>query len=146
MEISQRVQLLLKEHGCNGNQLEELLPLSNGVVSKWNTGKQRPSIDAIIKMASFFGVTTDYLLTGKDAAADCILTEDEMSIIEEYRVLRREGVPSLTLLSPEALEFAALWQSLDDDGKYMTRATAITEQRRMIADKTERSVKKGAAV
>ena len=40
--------------------------ISTSSISAWRKGKANPSTDAIIKLAAFFQVSTDYLLTGKD--------------------------------------------------------------------------------
>jgi len=34
-------------------------------------GRQKPSTDAIIKLAKYFGVSTDYLLTGEELYIKC---------------------------------------------------------------------------
>lgn len=53
---------LLRTANINNHQLEIALGLSNGCINKWTTGSQRPNIDALVKIADYFGVTVDYLL------------------------------------------------------------------------------------
>ena len=61
----ERIIKLMEEKGINGAELAKMIGLSHGVVSEWKKGKAKPGTEAIIKIANYFGVTTDYLLTGK---------------------------------------------------------------------------------
>ena len=54
-------------HDVKASQLVKDLSLSHGAISQWKKGLQKPSSDAIIKIAKYFGVSTDYLLTGEEA-------------------------------------------------------------------------------
>ena len=40
--------------------------ISRSTLSDWKTGKSTPKTDKLEKLAGYFGVTVDYLLTGKD--------------------------------------------------------------------------------
>jgi len=60
-----RILDLLKEKGVTAYKLTTDLGLPNSAVTDWKKGKAKPSTDAIIKIAEYFGVTTDYLLLGK---------------------------------------------------------------------------------
>jgi len=60
----ERIQALMKERGIKEIDLVRDAKLSNGVFTQWKSGKTKPSLDAIIKIANYFGVTTDYLLLG----------------------------------------------------------------------------------
>ena len=62
----ERILDLLEERGITAYKLTTDLGLGNGVVTQWKQGKQKPGTDAIIKIAKYFGVSTDYLLTGED--------------------------------------------------------------------------------
>ena len=79
-----RILNLMKMHKVNGKQLTEKLELSNSAVTEWKKGKSKPSTEAVIKLADYFGVTTDYILLGKEHAvtAEPQLTENEKEILE----------------------------------------------------------------
>lgn len=55
---------LIKELAARKNisvaHLERTLELSNGSISKWNTSN--PNSEPLLKVANYFGVSTDYLL------------------------------------------------------------------------------------
>jgi len=58
-ELRQGLSLLQK-------QLASELGFSQACIAKWETGKREPSLDDLIKIAKYFGVTTDYLLGLED--------------------------------------------------------------------------------
>lgn len=60
--FGQRVKELREEKGLSQEALAELLQVSKGIISYWETGKSEPKGNSLIKVAKFFGVTTDYLL------------------------------------------------------------------------------------
>ena len=64
MSVINRIMALLEERQISARKLTMDLKLANSCVSEWKKGKAKPSIDAIVKIANYFGVTTDYLLIG----------------------------------------------------------------------------------
>ncbi|HBG1029190.1 TPA: helix-turn-helix transcriptional regulator [Clostridioides difficile] len=59
-----RILDLMKKNNITAKQLTNDLEISNSSVSDWKKGKGKPSSDAIVKIAEYFNVTTDYLLLG----------------------------------------------------------------------------------
>lgn len=59
--------------------------LSKAVVSKYENGMGYPSFDVLVRIAQYFGVTTDYLLgVSRGKAVDVSgLTESQISIIHQ---------------------------------------------------------------
>jgi len=56
----------MKQRGIRAKELSKITGVGNSTISAWKRGLQKPSVDAIIKIAEYFGVTTDYLLLGKE--------------------------------------------------------------------------------
>lgn len=58
--------------------------MSKGTMSNWKKGGT-PNADAVVRIAEHFGVTTDYLLTGKDTSSIPISQEDKewLSLIHQ---------------------------------------------------------------
>lgn len=52
--------------GLSQYELAEKLTVSQSAVAKWELGKTEPTASALISMAKFFGVSTDYLLELED--------------------------------------------------------------------------------
>ena len=63
--LIERIIALMAARGIKGIKLATELGLAKNAVSEWKSGKAKPGTEAIIKIADYFGVTTDYLLTGK---------------------------------------------------------------------------------
>ncbi|NLK77581.1 MAG: helix-turn-helix transcriptional regulator [Clostridiales bacterium] len=49
-------------HNLNQVQLASVLDVSKQTISNWENNNILPSIDMLIKIANYFGVSTDYLL------------------------------------------------------------------------------------
>lgn len=60
-----RVKLLRRGSGLTQEQLVEILNISVSHLGKIEIGHNAPSVDLILEMSSFFGVSTDYLLCGQ---------------------------------------------------------------------------------
>ena len=63
--LNDRIKQLRKEKGYTQNQLADLLGVTDKAVSKWEVGEANPDISLLVKISEIFGVTIDYLLTGK---------------------------------------------------------------------------------
>ncbi|MCL2416148.1 MAG: helix-turn-helix transcriptional regulator [Defluviitaleaceae bacterium] len=64
--LVERILKLIQERDIRAIQFANEAGLPKNAVSEWKNGKAKPSTDAIIKIAKYFGVSTDYLLTGKE--------------------------------------------------------------------------------
>ena len=64
MDFYERLNSLIKSKGLSQHKLEIELGFSNGAISKWK--KYQPQPDRLQKLAEYFGVTMEYLLTGKE--------------------------------------------------------------------------------
>lgn len=61
-----RLQELIAESGKMQNDICKDLGITKQKLSKWKLGYYEPSIDEIIMIASYFNVTSDYLLGLED--------------------------------------------------------------------------------
>lgn len=62
----QRLQTLREKRRLSRRTLSELCGLSKNMISLYERGEKAPSVDALINLADFFGVSTDYLLGRKN--------------------------------------------------------------------------------
>ena len=62
----ERLKFLRFEKGLTQEQLAKETGFSNSAISYWETGERVPNALAIITLAKYFGVTTDYLLGLED--------------------------------------------------------------------------------
>ncbi|WP_431811963.1 helix-turn-helix domain-containing protein [Lysinibacillus sp. FW12] len=73
MTTLERAKELCKSRGITVKRLEEELEIPNNTIYQWK--RIRPSLDKILKVAVFFGVSIDYLLGRTDQK---ILPEDNV--------------------------------------------------------------------
>lgn len=84
MTVFERIEKLRKSTGISQGKLEKELGFSNGSISKWKNST--PKSDRLQKIADYFGVSVEYLMTGKDDAekAEIALTsKDERDIAKD---------------------------------------------------------------
>jgi len=67
-----RIFGLMASKGVTPTQLSREVGLTTGLTTQWKQRKQKPSADAIIKIANYFGVSIDYLLTGEEYIAPAL--------------------------------------------------------------------------
>lgn len=60
--LGENIRRLRQERGLNQEELGHRVGASKQSVSNWENGNIAPSIDLLIRLADFFGVSTDYLL------------------------------------------------------------------------------------
>jgi len=58
----ERIKQLRLESGLTQTQLADEVGFSQSAIAAWEAGERVPSADAIIALANYFEVTTDYLL------------------------------------------------------------------------------------
>lgn len=61
-DFGTNLKQLRKNHNLTQSEFGSRIGLSKAVVSKYETGMGYPTFDVLIKIADFFGVSTDYLL------------------------------------------------------------------------------------
>lgn len=71
--------------------------ITKSTFSDWKRGRSKPKQDKLQKIADYFGVTIDYLMTGESeqtddfAASDDILNSDLIKLISIYQNLSDEA-------------------------------------------------------
>lgn len=95
--FGENLKKLRKGRGMTQSELGGKIGLSKAVISKYETGLGYPSFDVLIRIAKFFGVTTDYLLgVSGDKLMDITgLTESQADalhrMVAELRTANRSG-------------------------------------------------------
>ena len=82
MTVYERIESLRKERKISQGNLEKELGFSNGSISKWKTSMPKP--ERLQKIADYFGVTVDYLMTGNESdGKERYYTNDETASIAQ---------------------------------------------------------------
>ena len=82
-----RLEALCKQHKTNFSKLEKTLGFANGSLKKSDPAKI--GADRVKKLADYFGVSMEYIMTGETPAAP-VLSDIEKQIIDAYRRMSPE--------------------------------------------------------
>lgn len=63
--LGARVATLRKAAGLSQAELAKALKISPSAVGMYEQGRRQPSVELLAAMASFFGVSIDFIVTGK---------------------------------------------------------------------------------
>ncbi|MBY0720079.1 MULTISPECIES: helix-turn-helix domain-containing protein [Streptococcus] len=121
--LGTRLQTLRIDNEKNKEELSIYLNMTVDGYSRYETGKRQPSVDNLVKLAIFYGVSLDYLL-GRD---DIEMPIFERENVVSYRDLVELGVnPKLAhgivaqIDSSKPFE-ERIRRSVDDKTKFVTR-------------------------
>ena len=70
MTVVDRIVALMESRGVSGTALTSSVEISSSSITEWKKGKAKPSVDAVVKIAEYFDVTTDWLLMGKVSVSE----------------------------------------------------------------------------
>lgn len=85
MTAFERVKQLCKEKGITMKKLEQEIGVSQNLSYRWKN--TNPSAENLFKLAEYFGVSTDYILTGEDdgVSRDSYYDEETEMIAKELQ-------------------------------------------------------------
>ena len=66
--LGDRIALLRRGRGWSQTELARQLHISASAVGMYEQGRREPSADTLVALSEIFGVTTDYILTGRPIA------------------------------------------------------------------------------
>lgn len=55
------IKYLCKKNGITIAELETLIGMGNGVIGRWPKGAKGPTIESVMKVADYFGVSIEYV-------------------------------------------------------------------------------------
>ena len=110
--LGARIAVLRRQAGLSQNGLAQRLRISPSAVGMYEQGRREPSLDTVVAMAEIFGVSTDYLLTGRipprEQQALMAMLEDRIRSARQRTGRRRD--PPFT-----ARELAVLFAAVLED-------------------------------
>ena len=65
--LANQIIFLRKRAGMSQLELAKKLNIGPSAIGMYEQGRRTPSVDLLINMASLFGVSLDYLITGKES-------------------------------------------------------------------------------
>lgn len=63
--LGDRIALLRRGRGWSQMELAKRLHISASAIGMYEQGRREPSLEGLVELAEVFGVSADYLLTGK---------------------------------------------------------------------------------
>ncbi len=92
MKFKYRLRNLRDEHNISGEELGKILNVGKSTVSMWENGKNLPTTTMLEKIASYFNVSTDYLLGKSDVRNndDIDLDDIEYGLFTEIKDMSPE--------------------------------------------------------
>lgn len=81
MTLYERIETLRKSKNISQGKLEKELGFSNGSISKWKNST--PTTERLQKLADYFGVTVEYLLTGEEKEPAGYYLNDETAQVAQ---------------------------------------------------------------
>ncbi|MEY8355224.1 helix-turn-helix transcriptional regulator [Lachnospiraceae bacterium 54-53] len=94
MTINERIKVLLKEKNKKQTELADFIGVSQNTVSDWINKGKSPSANLAYRISDFFGVSLDYLFTGKEFSIPVSaenMTEDQIELLKNYVRLDQRG-------------------------------------------------------
>lgn len=67
--LGARIAALRRSAGWSQAELARRLQISASAIGMYEQGRREPSADTLVALSELFGVSTDYLLTGKTRSA-----------------------------------------------------------------------------
>lgn len=91
---------LLKKEGITAYRVSKATGIAGSTFTDWKNGRSTPKQDKLQKIADFFGVSLEYLMTGKEESEkkESEITAREKRLMEYAQKLLDLGV------DPDALE------------------------------------------
>ncbi|MEC2401558.1 helix-turn-helix transcriptional regulator [Bacillus subtilis] len=82
--LGDRLKELRESRKLTQDKLAEILGISRGTYAHYEINKRKPDYDMLIKLADYYGVTTDFLLRGESQETqDEIFNEQARKILED---------------------------------------------------------------
>lgn len=115
----EQLMLLCKEKGITVTELVTRLGFSKSNVTYWKKGSV-PKSDTLKKIADYFQVSTDYLLTGKDPSSISASNIHNSAVVQGNNattLIVKNGKTEERELSDHEVELLRIFHSLDMKGQ-----------------------------
>lgn len=96
---------LRKRAKLNQTELADALNVSQSTVAGWENGARKPDLDMIVRIAEYFGTTTDKLID-RDATVVSATVRSEITLDDEEKILianYRKALPEYQAVAQQIL-------------------------------------------
>lgn len=123
INLGDRYRDLRKDRKLTQDDLAQYLGLTRSAINTWEQGLSIPSVNMIISLSQFYGVTTDYLL-GLDNS-DLV---DISKLSSEDRVIVHDLVKRLSIPTKKMKKETEIIKELSDSGRLIRGRKVTTEK------------------
>ncbi len=109
MSIGNRISELRKKHNYSQEYVAEQLDVSRQAVSKWEVDKASPDTNNLIALAELFGVSVEYLASGKTVDAEKSSEEKTSTPTEIPDQTEANRLLGIVVLGIALLVCVAMW-------------------------------------
>jgi transcriptional regulator with XRE-family HTH domain len=91
--VAERIMSLVKTSGLTITEISSKTGIDKASFTRWKNKDYKPSIDAVVSLAQFFSVSTDWLLTGEGDSTPISVTPADTTeelLLEEYRAADKQ--------------------------------------------------------
>lgn len=74
--------------GLKDSDVSKGADVSKSTFSDWKSGRSTPKKDKLIRIANFFGVSVDYLMTGEENSITDDMVSEHIELISLYEKLK----------------------------------------------------------
>ena len=80
---------LLQKYGVSAYKVAKATGVTQSTLSDWKRGRSTPKTENMKKLADYFGVSIDYLMTGEEVSAEpqALTAKDERDIAKDMEAL-----------------------------------------------------------
>lgn len=78
---------LLEERGVTAYKVSKATGIAGSTFSDWKSGRSTPKQDKLQKIADYFGVSVDFLITGKEETA--VAQEEHIDLKAEFNRIKK---------------------------------------------------------
>lgn len=131
MATVERILDLIQSNNITAAKLTQEANLTNGLITQWKKGLQKPSTDALVKIADYFEVSLDYLLGRTN---DCSVKVN--TVTDNHGIIGHNHAPVTIIngserkLSEQEVALINLFEKLDvlKKAQLLTYAAKLTEE------------------
>ena len=106
---------LRKLNGLYQKDLASLLNLSEAAISQYESGRREPDIQTLCLLADYFKITVDELIGHSPTISDALISDDELSLVADYRMLGQADKERLQKIISALKNVAAAEQLSETD-------------------------------
>lgn len=95
--FAENLENLLKENVISQKKICEIAGVGKSSYNHWRDNNAIPAADTAVKIAQFFGVSVEWLVTGRDAVSETF-SREEVEIVRKWRAIKDDDRQTVALL------------------------------------------------